>query len=685
MSWTGPNRKRGGTKTAKKTTGHSGDLKRSLSISLGFTLAICLIIASLFSAASSGQWSDFRGGEKNWGFSDRTLPEFLNISWETNLTGGWIDPSPAICDGKVYILTNGEYDFTDRRQVDPSTLVCLEERSGDTLWSVKVSDSKVQLSSPTVDGDVVAVGSSDGNLYAFNAASGTARFKFSSGSSTFGITSSPLLVSGKLVFGGGDGVIYCLNRTGKLIWSHDTGDTIYFSSPCYDNGKIYIGNDGGNLSCLDASSGMLEWRHTVDGRIRTSPLITEELIIFTWGKYSGNIVTDGWLRTIDHNGTFQNEAHLGGTISSPATDGKYIFVGNNEGTLACFDTEGSGRWEFRANGPVQSSPAVSGNGVLFLSNINMSGNHSTLYFLDKEGGLFYEYEISPHQWALSSPAIGNGCVIFASDNGRVYCISTEPFAPGENEKGHHENNNTNEEEKRETPGQWLEMGIMVIFIVSVITMAGKKGDEGQSRHPDHLDENIHDHTVTGHVKGKHEKLLEKMEKRMNSSRRRLIFKTWVIFTVLIVFTSAIVASFYISGVGSRGTPGPVSDITLIIDFGNEKTPLNNGNLTTWSFSEDKWQMRRSPSERTLWRFENISSHEGTVLDCLKAAMEIVRENVLTSEYIYGTFVVSIAGVENGRDDNNWLYWVNGDFANMASDEYYLEDGDVVLWKYSGEF
>jgi len=314
----------------------------------------------------------------------------------------------------------------------------------------------------------------------------------------------------------------------------------------------------------------------------------------------------------------------------------------------------------------------------------MSGNHSTLYFLDKEGQPFYQYEISPHQWALSSPAIGNGCVIFASDNGRVYCISTGSFAPGDNEKGH-QGNKPGVEEKSETPGQWLQMGIMVIFIVSGITMAGKKGDEGRSRHPDNLDEIFHDHTVTGHGNGKHEKLLEKMEKRMNLSRRRIIVKTCVIFTVLIVFTSAIVASFYISGVGSRGTPGPVSNITLTIDFGDEKTPMNHGSLTTWSFSEREWQMHCSPSERTLWRFENISSDKGTVLDCLKAAAEIVGENVLTAEYIYGTFVVSIAGVENGRDDNNWLYWVNGDFANMASDEYNLEDGDVVLWKYSGEF
>jgi len=41
-------------------------------------------------------------------------------------------------------------------------------------------------------------------------------------------------------------------------------------------------------------------------------------------------------------------------------------------------------------------------------------------------------------------------------------------------------------------------------------------------------------------------------------------------------------------------------------------------------------------------------------------------------------------VDNGRNGDNWLYWVNGEFANMASDVYYLEDGDVVLWKYTNE-
>lgn len=113
--------------------------------------------------------------------------------------------------------------------------------------------------------------------------------------------------------------------------------------------------------------------------------------------------------------------------------------------------------------------------------------------------------------------------------------------------------------------------------------------------------------------------------------------------------------------------------------------MNHGNLTTWTCAQGELHKECSPSEGTLWRFENISSKEGTVLDCLNEAMELIDQNIVTSEYIYGTFVVSIAGVENGRSHNNWLYWVNDEFANMASDEYHLEDGDVVLWKYSGEF
>ena len=635
-----------------------------------FLPLIILSMSAWIPGTAEGEWSSFRSDEANQGYSNQTVTEILNVSWVKDLSGGWIDPSPAVVDGRIYVHTNGEYDFVKQHQVSPSTLVCLEERTGEILWSTKVSNSKVQLSSPTVNSDLVAVGSSDGKLYTFNATTGAHRFTCETGSSPYGITSSPLFVRNNLIFGGGDGKLYCVDMLGNHLWSFDTGDTVYFTSPAYTAGRLFIGNDGGNLSCINFSDGTLVWVHHVEGRIRTTPLIVDDRIVFSWASYSGNIVTDGWLRAVDMNGTLAWENHIGGTISSPATDGNLIFFSNNEGWLKCYSTDGVMKWEYHANGPVQSSPAVTKNGVVFLSNINLSGNHSTLYFLDKAGYEHFIYEITPHQWALSSPAIGRGSIIFASDNGHIYCISDGKF--GESE-GATENDSGvgrgNEEDVKDTPGQWLSITAAVIISLIIVNMVGRKKERS-------LKQNSNDVAV--------ETLADTMGKRMNVSRRKTVLKICVFFTVLVVFTVAVAVSLEISGVGSRGSPHFGTGLTLKIDFGGKDAPINPGNETVWTFQEGEWRWETGPGTSSVWVFMNISSERGTVLDCLAGAMQIAGTDLETSEYIYGTFVRSIAGLENGRNDRNWLYWVNGEFANMASDVYYLEDGDVVLWKYTNE-
>lgn len=151
---------------------------------------------------------------------------------------------------------------------------------------------------------------------------------------------------------------------------------------------------------------------------------------------------------------------------------------------------------------------------------------------------------------------------------------------------------------------------------------------------------------------------------------------------MIILAAGIAISLYMPGIGSKGEKNAVDNITIIIDFGPEKGPLNPKNRTTWELHGEKWNVTISPSDRTVWCFMNVSSSSGTVLDCLANALAMVDKETVTSQYIYGTFVASIAGVENGRNELNWLYWVNDDYANMASNVYYLEDGDVVLWKYT---
>jgi outer membrane protein assembly factor BamB len=64
-------------------------------------------------------------------------------------------------------------------------------------------------SSPVLAGDVIWVGSNDGNLYALNVDSGKELWKFTLG----GTVVAQAAISGdRLVIGSRDGVLYCLKR-----------------------------------------------------------------------------------------------------------------------------------------------------------------------------------------------------------------------------------------------------------------------------------------------------------------------------------------------------------------------------------------------------------------------------------------------------------------------------------------
>ncbi|MFX1566544.1 MAG: DUF4430 domain-containing protein [Promethearchaeota archaeon] len=68
----------------------------------------------------------------------------------------------------------------------------------------------------------------------------------------------------------------------------------------------------------------------------------------------------------------------------------------------------------------------------------------------------------------------------------------------------------------------------------------------------------------------------------------------------------------------------------------------------------------------------------TVFDILNQT-----SNVTFTQYPYGKFITSINGIENNANNNGryWQYWVNDELAPVAADNYFLTDGDQVLWKY----
>jgi len=81
------------------------------------------------------------------------------------------------------------------------------------LWSAKVGS---EPTAPVVAGGLVCVGSSDHRVRAFDAATGEAKWSFTTGGP---VASAPTLHEGLCLAGSGDGWVYALNmKTGALVW-----------------------------------------------------------------------------------------------------------------------------------------------------------------------------------------------------------------------------------------------------------------------------------------------------------------------------------------------------------------------------------------------------------------------------------------------------------------------------------
>jgi len=114
-----------------------------------------------------------------------------------------------------------------------------------------INDTGYDIASgPAVTGGTVYVGSSDGTVYALDAATGSVRWTYT----TAGSVDSGPAAAGGTVYVSDVGQVYALDvATGRLRWAYTTGGAVG-SSPAAAGGTVYIGSDDGTVYALDAGS-----------------------------------------------------------------------------------------------------------------------------------------------------------------------------------------------------------------------------------------------------------------------------------------------------------------------------------------------------------------------------------------------------------------------------------------------
>jgi outer membrane protein assembly factor BamB len=362
----------------------------------------------------------FRGNAAHTGVYDADGPVNLGgVLWRFP-TMGPVRSSPVAAGDVVYV---GSTD---------GNLYALDRTTGAERWRVDVK-SPVS-SSPAVTRGLVIFGSRDGAFHAVDAASGAFRWRFDTGPLVpweWGFegwdvyTSSPVVVDSVVVFGAGDGVLYALDvATGGELWRFTTEGRIR-SSPAATDGTIFVGSTDGRVYAVDLETGRERWRHEISGpSVRSADLGVDRKSIIASAAVAGGTVyigsRDGYMYALDKDSGERRWRvnHEGSwAMSSPAVLENILYSGTSDGRwVHALDADsGEELWRFVGAGYTWSSPCLAGD-VLYVGD---GGGY--LRALDRHTGTeLWSYRVG--DGVYSSPVVGDGVVLFGSDDGTVYAL-----------------------------------------------------------------------------------------------------------------------------------------------------------------------------------------------------------------------------------------------------------------------
>ncbi len=200
-----------------------------------------------------------------------------------------------------------------------------------TAWrrpQVETEEMVPLVGSPALDeaGGIIAVGSEDGGLYAYNALTGDG-LRWSPFQTEGEIWSTPVLRNGVAYFGSQDGSVYAVSlHSGELVWKFDTGGAVV-ASPFIHKNMLIIGSFDRQLYALGLNDGQPRWQFTAGNWWWATPVASGRAIFAP--------AMDGKVYALDENGLLLWEHDLGApVVSSPVLLERGVVVATVEGRLS---------------------------------------------------------------------------------------------------------------------------------------------------------------------------------------------------------------------------------------------------------------------------------------------------------------------------------------------------------------
>ena len=367
-----------------------------LALCAALALAVAgLDVAGTASSAAGGNWPQWRGPRRD------------GISTETGLLTSWPEVGPPIVwtakglgAGFSSIAVVGGRIFTMGDRRDGQYVIAVNEDTGAELWATRVGGRHDDeyggpRATPTVDGDLLYVTDTDGDVVCLESATGAVRWRRSMPHdfggrmmSNWMFAESPLVDGDRVVVtpGGPKAAMVALDKlTGKDIWRATFGsigrnglDGAGYSSIVISNGggvKQYVQLMGRGLVSIRAADGWFMWgNNNVANGIANiaTPVVNGDYVFASTGYQTGAVLlqlsNDGKGRVnatekyfLDA-GTLQN--HHGGFV---LIDGVvYGGNGHNNGFPFALDLmSGKMRWARERGAGTGSAAVTAADGHLY--------------------------------------------------------------------------------------------------------------------------------------------------------------------------------------------------------------------------------------------------------------------------------------------------------------------------------
>ena len=177
---------------------------------------------------------------------------------------------------------------------------------------------KTFYSSPLVTNGMVIVGDFQNSLFALDATNGVEKWSYTDAKGRY--IASPMLVGNTIIAANGDGNLYALDQTGKLLWKFDSQswflghagsqqrrpfmhasmDHFLYAINAQDGSKtwsvdlggpvlapplladntLYVGTLGNQMIAVDSANGNILWKYDTKGTVWSAPVLQRKCTLF---------------------------------------------------------------------------------------------------------------------------------------------------------------------------------------------------------------------------------------------------------------------------------------------------------------------------------------------------------------------------------------------------------------------